>query len=104
MLVGFLFYYFLYFKFLSLPEAKNIIWQIGNANASDDLFIGVTKRRKCSIGSEKVRWVTTLEFHGIKGYVMKIPSYNLLVLVIDFYFCNHCCIDLGKLERLPIVA
>ncbi|CBI15680.3 hypothetical protein VitviT2T_025661 [Vitis vinifera] len=41
--------------------------EMENENASHDLYIGVTKRRKCSIGSEKVRWVTTLEFHDVLG-------------------------------------
>lgn len=31
------------------------------------LYIGVTKRRKCSVGLDKVRWVTSLAFHEVTG-------------------------------------
>ncbi|KAF9618150.1 hypothetical protein IFM89_000553 [Coptis chinensis] len=36
------------------------------SHASDnDLYIGVTKRRKCSVGSEKKKLVSTLAFHEV---------------------------------------
>lgn len=31
-----------------------------------DVYIGVTKRRKCSIGSEKVKYVTSLVYHPVE--------------------------------------
>ncbi|CAN6585586.1 unnamed protein product [Malus baccata var. baccata] len=41
--------------------------ELGNHADSSDLYIGVTKRRKISIGSEKPRWITSLEYHGVVG-------------------------------------
>ncbi|KAB2089473.1 hypothetical protein E1A91_A03G068700v1 [Gossypium mustelinum] len=32
-----------------------------------DLYIGVTRRRNCSVGSDKPRMMTTLALHGIEG-------------------------------------
>ncbi|CAL5428707.1 unnamed protein product [Camellia sinensis] len=37
-------------------------------------YIGVTKRRKCSVGLEKMRWVTSLVFH-------EVTSTKLVVLI-----------------------
>ncbi|KAH7866807.1 hypothetical protein Vadar_025261 [Vaccinium darrowii] len=39
--------------------------EMGDNNESAGLYIGVTKRRKCSVGLEKVRWVTSLAFHEV---------------------------------------
>ncbi|XP_068306086.1 F-box/LRR-repeat protein At5g63520-like isoform X2 [Pyrus communis] len=41
--------------------------ELANHVDSSDLYIGVTKRRKISIGSEKPRWITSLEYHGVVG-------------------------------------
>lgn len=41
--------------------------QLENRFPQVELYVGVTKRRKCSIGSEKSRLITTLAFHGIRG-------------------------------------
>ncbi|KAF5460078.1 hypothetical protein F2P56_019975 [Juglans regia] len=39
----------------------------GSCIKSSKLYIRVTKRRKCCIGSEKPRLITSLAFHGVKG-------------------------------------
>lgn len=41
--------------------------QLENRIESPDLYIGVTKRRKCCVGSEKPGSITSLAFHGVKG-------------------------------------
>ncbi|XP_050150934.1 F-box/LRR-repeat protein At5g63520-like isoform X1 [Malus sylvestris] len=41
--------------------------ELANHVDSSDLYIGVTKHRKISIGSEKPRWITSLEYHGVVG-------------------------------------
>ncbi|XP_010249060.1 PREDICTED: F-box/LRR-repeat protein At5g63520 isoform X2 [Nelumbo nucifera] len=41
--------------------------EMGNGIFCDDLYIGVVKRRKCSIGSEKGRLVSSLAFHEVLG-------------------------------------
>ncbi|KAA8542099.1 hypothetical protein F0562_023251 [Nyssa sinensis] len=41
--------------------------EIGDRIEYPVLYIGVMKRRKCSIGSEKARWVTSLAFHEVTG-------------------------------------
>uniref|UniRef100_A0A5B7C7D5 FIST C-domain domain-containing protein n=1 Tax=Davidia involucrata TaxID=16924 RepID=A0A5B7C7D5_DAVIN len=41
--------------------------EIGDRIEYRALYIGVMKRRKCSIGSEKARWVTSLAFHEVMG-------------------------------------
>ncbi|XAR50348.1 hypothetical protein NMG60_11004643 [Bertholletia excelsa] len=41
--------------------------EIGNRIEYPVLYIGVTKRRKCSVGLEKVRWMTSLAFHEVTG-------------------------------------
>ncbi|TXG54393.1 hypothetical protein EZV62_019649 [Acer yangbiense] len=43
----------------------NIYDELENRVASPELYIGVTKRRKCSIGSEKTGRITSLAFHGV---------------------------------------
>ncbi|KAL3519026.1 hypothetical protein ACH5RR_021615 [Cinchona calisaya] len=45
----------------------NIYTEIGDRIRHLVLYIGVKKRRKCSIGLEKVRWMTFLEFHEVMG-------------------------------------
>ncbi|KAL5791518.1 hypothetical protein ACOSP7_000112 [Xanthoceras sorbifolium] len=45
----------------------NIYDELGNRVASSELYIGVTKRRKCSSGSEKAGRITSLAFHGVAG-------------------------------------
>ncbi|KAG2678505.1 hypothetical protein I3843_11G005400 [Carya illinoinensis] len=41
--------------------------ELENRIESPDLYIGVTKRRKCCVGSEKPGSITSLAFHGVKG-------------------------------------
>ncbi|XP_073125524.1 F-box/LRR-repeat protein At5g63520 [Henckelia pumila] len=41
--------------------------ELGDRILDPVLYIGVTKKRKCSIGKEKVRWLQFLEFHEVKG-------------------------------------
>ncbi|KAK6920508.1 hypothetical protein RJ641_014186 [Dillenia turbinata] len=41
--------------------------EMENGIGCSDLYIGVTKRRKCSVGSEKVKMMTTLAFHEVQG-------------------------------------
>ncbi|KAK3183160.1 hypothetical protein Dsin_030446 [Dipteronia sinensis] len=43
----------------------NIYDELENRVANPELYIGVTKRRKCSIGSEKTGRITSLAFHGV---------------------------------------
>ncbi|KAF5476531.1 hypothetical protein F2P56_003278 [Juglans regia] len=45
----------------------NINDELENRIESPDLYIGVTKRRKCCVGSEKPRSITSLAFHGVIG-------------------------------------
>ncbi|CAK9183190.1 unnamed protein product [Ilex paraguariensis] len=40
--------------------------EMGDRSPNAALYIGVTKRRKCSIGLEKVRWITSQEFHEVQ--------------------------------------
>ncbi|KAL6996932.1 hypothetical protein U1Q18_007055 [Sarracenia purpurea var. burkii] len=46
---------------------NDITEEIGDHPVSPVLYIGVRKRRKCSVGLEKVRWVTSLAFHEVTG-------------------------------------
>ncbi|KAJ0795052.1 putative F-box domain-containing protein [Helianthus annuus] len=39
--------------------------ELGRWVDTEDFFIGVTRRRNCSIGLEKVEWVTSLVFHHV---------------------------------------
>ncbi|KAJ0756264.1 F-box/LRR-repeat protein At5g63520 [Helianthus annuus] len=39
--------------------------ELGRWVDTEDFFIGVTRRRECSIGPEKVEWVTSLVFHHV---------------------------------------
>uniref|UniRef100_A0A2N9EN35 F-box domain-containing protein n=1 Tax=Fagus sylvatica TaxID=28930 RepID=A0A2N9EN35_FAGSY len=39
--------------------------ELENDIESPDLYIGVTKRRKCRIESKEKRWITSLVFHGV---------------------------------------
>ncbi|TMW96808.1 hypothetical protein EJD97_006751 [Solanum chilense] len=39
--------------------------ELGGHNNCPVLYIGVTKRRKCSIGHEKPSWISTHEFHEV---------------------------------------
>ncbi|PON77263.1 FIST C domain containing protein [Parasponia andersonii] len=52
-------------------DGQGILTDINNALGdhadSSDLYIGVTKRRNCSIRSEKSRLITSLSFHGLVG-------------------------------------
>lgn len=41
--------------------------QLGERIQFPTFYIGVTKRRKCSIGNDKVRWMTSLSFHEVLG-------------------------------------
>ncbi|KAL9684301.1 hypothetical protein QQ045_021736 [Rhodiola kirilowii] len=42
--------------------------EMGNNNVCRDLFIGIIKRRKHSVGMEKPLPITTLSFHGVSGF------------------------------------
>ncbi|GAB2289379.1 hypothetical protein Dimus_023686 [Dionaea muscipula] len=44
-----------------------------------DLFVGVTKRRKCSFGSEKVIWKTSLAYH----HVLDVDEQYLYLRALD---------------------
>ncbi|KAM7279602.1 hypothetical protein ACFE04_006736 [Oxalis oulophora] len=46
---------------------NNINEELENRIGSPDLYIGVTKRRKCSIGTSKGDYITSLEYHGVAG-------------------------------------
>ncbi|CAI9267316.1 unnamed protein product [Lactuca saligna] len=41
--------------------------ELGERIQFPTFYIGVTKRRKCSIGQDKVGWVTSLAFHEVLG-------------------------------------
>ncbi|KAI3737434.1 hypothetical protein L2E82_27436 [Cichorium intybus] len=41
--------------------------ELGDRIQFPTFYIGVTKRRKCSIGQDKVGWVTSLAFHEVLG-------------------------------------
>ncbi|KZV44547.1 F-box/LRR-repeat protein [Dorcoceras hygrometricum] len=41
--------------------------ELGDRILDPVLYIGVTKKRRCSIGTEKVRWLHFLEFHEVTG-------------------------------------
>lgn len=41
--------------------------QLENLSESPDLYVGVTKRRNFSFGSEKPRSRISLEYHGVVG-------------------------------------
>lgn len=45
----------------------NIYHELGQQVRFMALYIGVKKRRKCSVGPKKVRWLTFLEFHEVMG-------------------------------------
>ncbi|XVF11508.1 hypothetical protein REPUB_Repub08aG0033500 [Reevesia pubescens] len=42
--------------------------EMENQMDSVDLYIGVTRRRNCSVGSDKPRQMTTLALHGVVGH------------------------------------
>ncbi|XP_031129147.1 F-box/LRR-repeat protein At5g63520 isoform X1 [Ipomoea triloba] len=44
---------------------EQIFHEVGDYFHCQALFIGVMKRRKCSIGEEKVKWSTLQEFHEV---------------------------------------
>jgi len=44
---------------------------------SPDLYIGVIKQRKISIGAEKPLAKTCIAYHGIVGYDIKLFSFEL---------------------------
>lgn len=46
---------------------ENIQNEMGEVNIEPTIYVGVRKRRKCSIGLEKVRWQTFMEFHQVLG-------------------------------------
>ncbi|GAV66541.1 F-box domain-containing protein/FIST_C domain-containing protein [Cephalotus follicularis] len=46
---------------------NNIDNELADRIQYPDLYIGVAKRRKISIGSEKARYLKSLSFHGVKG-------------------------------------
>ncbi|KAK9108515.1 hypothetical protein Syun_024526 [Stephania yunnanensis] len=41
--------------------------QVADDVFTDDLYIGVVRRRKCSIGPEKVKWISSIAFTEVKG-------------------------------------
>lgn len=51
------------------------IWQLENHIEPPELYIGVTKNRKVSIGAEKPMPRTCIAYHGVVGY--DINSYIL---------------------------
>ncbi|GMP34167.1 hypothetical protein CsSME_00007153 [Camellia sinensis var. sinensis] len=46
---------------------NDINHELGDRIEYPFFYIGVTKRRKCSVGLEKVKWVTSLVFHEVTG-------------------------------------
>lgn len=47
-------------------DGQQMLADIDMEMFDSDLYIGVTKRRKCSIGSEKVKCVTSLVYHPVQ--------------------------------------
>lgn len=43
------------------------VMENNDLDANNDLYIGVSKRRKCSIGSEKGKFISTTSFHEVSG-------------------------------------
>ncbi|KAJ6888961.1 hypothetical protein NC652_029911 [Populus alba x Populus x berolinensis] len=58
---------------LENDRRNHILWysfglaKLVNQIGRPDLYIGVTKQRKCFVGSEKSRVMTFLVFHGVMG-------------------------------------
>ncbi|RAL48537.1 hypothetical protein DM860_005961 [Cuscuta australis] len=44
---------------------EHIMHEVGDNFEGQALYIGVMKKRKCSIGAEKVKWITFQEFHEV---------------------------------------
>ncbi|KAE8681397.1 hypothetical protein F3Y22_tig00111330pilonHSYRG00568 [Hibiscus syriacus] len=82
----------------SLPEEKDSRRFLMMENNMDclDLYIGVTRRWNCSVGSDKPRLMTTLALYGVEGQcVGRIKKSSLS------FFCEHN-VDISPfLENIP---
>lgn len=71
--------------------------ELGGHNNCPVLYVGVTKRRKCSIGQEKPSWISTHEFHEVlRGDEEYLYVHGVGIRSGDSFRFYHASSDLAR--------